>query len=122
MIRFDTESRELTLGVRNLIEFDAAPALRAEPHLALRARAGAGAHRRHQNETEEAGIGAEYRSERSILYRTERRGRRVCVQGRLDGLYREEGRLLEEGSACASRPAFSKMYFNNRTFPCKLLL
>ncbi len=95
MIRFQPETREISLSVRDLIYLEEEPAFGPEA-MALRARAGAEAHRRQQ---EEAAAGAEpgsYEAERSVEYRAERRGYRILVQGRIDGLRRETDRWVVE--------------------------
>jgi len=93
MIRFDEQMREITLSVRDLIYFDAAPALRPEPSPGLRARAGAREHRRHQQEAE---VVPGYRSEFPVEHRLERRGYGVVIQGRIDGLFEKDGRWVVE--------------------------
>ncbi len=103
MIRFERELRRLTIGVRDLIYLDAGP-LRAEPGLALRARAGSRAHRERRRQGEERREG--YQGERPIEHAFERRGYRVVVQGRIDGLYREDGRwVVEEVKSVILDPA-----------------
>jgi DNA excision repair protein ERCC-2 len=95
MIRFDLDAREATLSARDLIRFDASKALRPEPALGLRARAGTRVHGKRRAEAE-AARGDSYRAERSVEYRVERRGWRATVQGRIDGLYREDGAWVVE--------------------------
>src|SRR5262245_55409526 len=95
MIRFEPQMREITLSVRDLIYFDAAPVLRPEPSLGLRARAGSREHGRQQEQAEAAGV-AGYRPESAVEHRLERRGYRVVIQGRLDGLFQEDGRWVIE--------------------------
>src|SRR2546426_8854152 len=89
MIRFDPELGEVPLSVRDLLAFDAAQAMRPEPLLPLWAQAGTREHRRHRKEVEEGGLRADYRAERPLELMIERRGYRVTVQGRIDGVYRE---------------------------------
>jgi DNA excision repair protein ERCC-2 len=106
MIRFDAESREINLGARDLIYFDVVEPMRPEPDQALRARAGAEAHRRHQGEVEQSGLRADYKAERSFVHRLERRGYRVAIHGRIDGVYREGDRwVVEEVKSVILEPA-----------------
>ncbi len=96
MIRFDPEAREIMLSVRDLVSLDAALSLRCEPSLALRARAGAEAHLEHRREASSPGRREDYRAERPVEVRLERRGYGVTIEGRIDGLYREGERLIVE--------------------------
>ncbi len=95
MIRFRPETREISLSVRDLIYLDEEPAFGPEA-TALRARAGSKAHRRHQEEAASAVEPSRYEAERPVEFRCERRGYRILVQGRIDGLRREEERWVVE--------------------------
>jgi len=105
MIRFNPGAREITLAVRDLIYFDALQPIRAEQALGLRARAGTEAHQSHRLEAEASGR-ADYQTERTIEYRLEERGYRLVVQGRIDGVYREnETWVVEEVKSVILDPA-----------------
>ena len=96
MIRFDSETKTLSLSVRDLAEEDdyrfAGP---APVSLKRRALMGQQAHEDHQGAREEE-IGS-YRRERSVRYETRRGEWRVVVSGRIDGIYTDpEGRTVIE--------------------------
>ncbi len=96
MIRFDADTRTVSLSVRDLAdESDYRFAGPAPLSLKRRALLGRLAHEDHQG-AREAEIGS-YRRERGVRFETEAAGWRVVVSGRIDGIYTDPaGRTVIE--------------------------
>jgi len=89
VIRFDGDSRTLSLSVRDLADdLDYRFSGPAPVSLKRRAEMGRVAHEDHQGAREEQI--KSYRRERSLRYETTISGWRVVVQGRIDGIYTDE--------------------------------
>ena len=96
MIRYDPDKNVLRLSVGDIVHYGEAPAVRQTPALGLRLAAGSREHRAWQHTSETQVDEGDFAAEVALEYRHTLENTVAVVEGRIDGLRKDETNLVVE--------------------------